>query len=268
VPDPHVQALRYALKTDASLRFEDPPPLEHETDAFRLLLDQGKLRVEMKEHHPTVASARAAVDRYLRGWELDFQLRHGRRSLWFDFEDSELVDRDPHPAGVVVGVADIQLGAISGTITATSTARGTIHGSMKAYPPPPGRFEISPDVESMRNRYDGFVQGREPLSSMAYFCLTVVEAAGGETRRGRVRREAAARRFAIHLDVLDALGHLTSEKGDRKATSAGPHVADEEKWIDAAVRALIRRLAEHAEDPTDPLPLLTMNDLPPLPPRR
>jgi len=50
------------------------------------------------------------------------------------------------------------------------------------------------------------VAGDEPLPSMAYFCLTVLEYQAKN-------REAAAKQYAIDLKVLKKLGGLTA-KGD------------------------------------------------------
>ena len=67
-------------------------------------------------------------------------------------------------------------------------------------PEPPHGFALSPGVEVMWNRYRGHPAGRAPLPSMAFFCLTVIEAsilrpasaAGRNIRARTARREAAA----------------------------------------------------------------------------
>ncbi len=52
-----------------------------------------------------------------------------------------------------------------------------------------------------------FLDGQEPLLSMANFCLTVLEwDAGG--------RPAAASKYNVNLEVLRKLGYLVSERGD------------------------------------------------------
>jgi hypothetical protein len=67
--DPHVESLCYRLTIDETHgRFENPPPLEHETAAYRMRLEDGVLTVEMKEHHATVESAKERVDNALRAW--------------------------------------------------------------------------------------------------------------------------------------------------------------------------------------------------------
>jgi hypothetical protein len=108
-------------------------------------------------------------------------------------------------------------------------------------------------------RYHGYRDGREPLLSMAYFCLTVLEAnAGG--------RSAAARKYRIDKAVLHKLGELTSRRGDlataRKATAgvAAPLTGPETAWLEVAVKTLIWRLGDTGD--TTKLPSITLAELP------
>ena len=76
----------------------------------------------------------------------------------------------------------------------TNSVSGTC--GVRKYPSPPLDLAISPDVQTMHDRYMNYLQGREPLSSMAFFCLTVLEnSAGG--------RKAAARKYQIAKRVLE-----------------------------------------------------------------
>lgn len=92
VNDPHVEELIYHIQTGDGLDFQDPPPVEDETDAFRIMLDDGIATFSMKEHHPTEESARRMVEGYLRAWELDVALQYDSSELRFVFDRSEIVD--------------------------------------------------------------------------------------------------------------------------------------------------------------------------------
>jgi hypothetical protein len=48
--DPHVGSLEYALETDATLAFNNPPPLEGDAGGFTYRLADGVLTVTMKDH--------------------------------------------------------------------------------------------------------------------------------------------------------------------------------------------------------------------------
>jgi hypothetical protein len=257
--DPHVQSLTYRLETGPSLSFINASPLDHETEYFRIRLEAEKLTVLMTEHHITVESARARVTPFLRTWELEHYLRNGPNAIHFVFEDAEVIDRRPRAEGhTYVHLA-------RGGMKITGSNMDTIFRPSK-YPEPPSRLGVSPDVETMWNRLEGFHQGREPLTSMAYFCLTVVEVTGGGTARGR--REAAAKRYALDLEVLDKLGALVSERGNEDTArkfrpNLEPLRPEDETWIIAVVRLLIRRLAQIAAG-VDTLDQVTMKGLPPL----
>ena len=84
-----------------------------------------------------------------------------------------------------------------------------------------------------------------------------------------MKREAAAQKYRISRQVLDTLGELTSEKGGRSARKAGgskvDYTAAERQWIDATVKALIRRVGQVGANPAGSFHEITMADLPTLP---
>jgi hypothetical protein len=257
--DPHVVALSYRLETDASLIFTDPPPLDHDTDEFTLHLANSVLTCPMKAHYASPDQARAVVEPTLKAWELDTALRHGRRELWFVYDNVEVIDRHPPPEGQVRMVAAAGEINVAGRVSLLLVRR--------EYPPPPARFAVSPDVETLWRRYEGYVQGREPLPGMAYVCQSFIEKvlASG--------RSDAAQKYHIALEVLRTLGNLHSRRGDlmsrrklerERDRHEPPLTPAEIAWMEAAVRGLIRRIGEYAADPTAPWPTLSMHDLPPL----
>ena len=134
------------------------------------------------------------------------------------------------------------------------------HITRGKYPDPPVGFHLTPDAESIWLRFRGYKDGREPLLSMAYFCLTLVRSAGGG-------QSNAAKAFGIGQSVLRKLGDLASNRGDRavarKAHATSQPLADaEHKWIEATIKQLVLRLCDppsrYQRAP------LTMADLPPL----
>ncbi len=93
--EPHVIALHYRLKTGPQLTFRNPPPLEHATPGFRLLLADDLLRVGPKGHFANEQEARLTVEPYLRSWEIATGLRDGPGAIRFVYEGAEVIDHEP-----------------------------------------------------------------------------------------------------------------------------------------------------------------------------
>jgi hypothetical protein len=253
--DPHVESLVYQLEVGEALTFRDPPPLDHDTEHFAVLLDNGTLTVSMKEHHPTIGSARERVDPFLRSWALDNDLLYGPGTLRFVYQKADVIDRNPPLPGTS------QVIELSGTAMVTVSMSGNLSVGRFTYPAPPSSFIASPDVITLWSRYQGYREKRELLPAMAFFCFTLL------TARGKGRDRAAAM-YEVHPGVLRKLSELTSVRGDETTgrkflAEPRPLQAQEEHWVEDVVRALIRRVGEHAANAE--LRKLTMSDFPPLP---
>ena len=254
--DPHVVALHYRVVTPSGFfAFKDPPPLEAERGTFRFQLKDGALRVEMKDHHATEASARSLVQPFLAAWEVDFALQEQRREMRFEFARAEVVDRHPDDVRRVVATGEVSFFATT-----------TVKKLACEYPPPPAAFAASEDVETLMLHFEAFASGKERLVDAAYFCLTLLE------RRAGGRPEAASE-FTIDFEVLRKIGFLTSDQvGDERTarklshrSSLRPHTREELAWLQAALRALIRRVGEYDFNPAGALVPITLADLPALP---
>lgn len=262
--DPHVVSLRYRLADVSSRQYVSPAIFECETDAFFLYLASGVLTTRMKGHHSTVESARAVVEPYLRAWEISAGLRCGPNAFLLLFDPpAEIVDRNPTPKqedGVYTAVANLVVGA--------ATLKATAILVQREYPSPPKCFAATPDVQTMWFRYGLYYEGKEPLLSMAYACLTLLE---GSTGAASGFRTAVCKKYFIDQAVRDKLGDIVSERGDpteaRKLGNAAtmtPLTKQEKQWVEDVIKAFIRRKAEYDADSTSPLVQITMADFIPL----
>ena len=259
-PDWHVEALSYTLVTEEYVSFaEDAARVTLTTADFEAALDHGSLTVRMRSHFTEERQARIIVEPHLRAWEAHAALQAGRPEFRFRFASSHLIDRSSPPGTHSVKVAStIEL---AGSLTA--------HTTRHTYPEPPTPpMVVTPEVEMLLARWGLYARGGDTLLDTAYFCLTVFEhsiAAG--------TRSKAAARLGVSRNILSTLGTLTAH-GDphtaRKFTGRErPLTGGETAWVEAALRALIRRAAEVAAAGTpDALPPLTMHDLPALLPVR
>jgi hypothetical protein len=260
--DPHVISLTYTVTAPETVRFDDAPSLVCNTSQRKLTLENGLLIIEPETHFGSEESARIGTERFLRAWEIDAALRQGQNEIAFLFKVAQTVDRAPSKSSDRILDAKAIL---AGTSIGKATA--TVH--RKKYPEPPALFEFTPDVEALWNRYQGNLEGHEPLLSMAYFCLTVLEYFICKSRK------SFAKQYKVSKDLLDMLGKLCSTRGDamtarkiiKTKTPKVPLIAltvQENEWVEAAIKILIRRVGESAH--IDSLPEITMASLPPLSP--
>ena len=257
--DPHVESLRYRLKTSATTIYENPPAVKVIRNGFECHLNDGVLTCHMRVHYPTVGEARRVVGDFLHSWEIKTALELGRDEMQFQFEDSHVIDRNPPPPG------SPKIVRVSGTANMTSNISAILHITRRKYPDPPTFFTVTPDVETLWGRYEKYLDEKEYLPSMAYACLTFVE--NKAYKKGKKRkRKAAAKLFLIDEPILNKLGEL-SAKGDTKTVRKFPEEGEliplsgkEIKWIEAAVKVLIRRTGELAN--IQLVQFITMTDLP------
>lgn len=256
--DPHVESLRYDAEPISQVSYENPQSLEHENDLCTLTLADGILFLSPKSHFATVREARSAIEPFLRAWELDADLRWGLGTIKFKYKDHTIVNRNPpQPGEACPKILHAEMGGVL-----VSGGSVSFHVTRVSYPKPPSTLQLTPDVETMWLRYRRYLEGREPLLAMAYFCLTVVEASAGG-------RNAAARQYGVDKQVLSKLGDLTAKGGDaktarklKKGQSLRSLLGAEQAWLEEVVKALIRKLGEHR--PGTMTHLLSMRDLPSL----
>ncbi|MXY66745.1 MAG: hypothetical protein F4206_08790 [Gammaproteobacteria bacterium] len=260
--DPHVVALIYRIDHGDTIDYSRAERLERDEPRFRLTVEDNNARFELKEHFSTEEQAREAIANYIRIWEFDATLQYGNPdSFRLEFVKSEIIDRSPSPGHDRVSV---RLG-----IQGTGSAKVTL--SVREYPAPPSDIALCPEAETMHQRYMGYRQQREPLPSMAYFCLSMLEDppitdSGNSRKRGA--RKDTAKRFGIDEHVLNRISELSSTKGGanaRKRKGTGqPLTSGECNFLDRAVKAIIRRVAEREHTRNGNLPVLSLSEFPPL----
>ncbi len=254
--DPHVERIRFAIKTDDTLVLQDPPDVAWTTPDFEIQVSDYKAEFSPRAHFADPEPVRALAQSTIDAWELHHALEHGRREFHFVYDGADVIDRDPPPPGVS------QMHAV-GAAFEVSTAmamRATV--IRRQYPSLPGRFTATPDVIAMWDRYERAERGGELLASAAYACLSLAERRVGG-------RGGLSRALTIDRAVLNKLGELCSVVGDLgtarkfgKQATLRPHTAGERQWLQTTLRSLIRRVGEHGAAPNTPLQPLTLGDLP------
>ena len=250
-----VVALIYQIEHGRSVDYSGTPPLEHDEPGFRIRVEKGEVRFEFKDHHTTERAAREAIEEYIGQWEFTAGLRSGPGAFRLSFVSSEIEDRHPL-VDSKPGVVNLRGSARSGAPRARATL--TVTRRPPHYPPPPAGVKLTPDVKSMYDRYIDHLQDKEPLESMAYFCLTVIE----DPFKGG--RKEAAKHYNISTSVLNRIGELSSRRGCRKAEGMKkpPLTGQERRFLKQAIKRTIYRAAEKTNNPDSNLPKLSLSDLP------
>jgi hypothetical protein len=248
-----VRALSYRVVWEDNVDYEKAPAIHADTDAFSLSLSGRELRAELRQPLHDIAEARRLVDEYLEAWRVLIGLQQAPGNVRFVFERAEVEEKDQ--ANPTIGKGGKVLQA-----KCSVTVSVDRHISHVSYPEPPENFIVSPDVRVMFVRYEDYRKDREPLLSMANFCLTVLEQSAG----GRRKRKQAARKYSIEEKVLNRLGRMCARGSEREARKAPANLAfaplrsDDREWVVAVVKAMIRRAGEVAANPKGSHPLLTL----------
>lgn len=260
--DPHVKALIYRINHGDTIDYGKAERLERDEPEFRLTVEDRNARFEFKKHFGTEEQARGAIGNYLRNWAFDATLKYGNpESFRLEFVKAEIIDRSPLPGSA----------RIAGRLEIGGLGSSKLTLSVPEYPAPPSDIALSPEAETMYHRYMGYCQQREPLPGMAYFCLSMLEDPPAGNSRNRSignKRKVAARKYMIDANVLKKIGELSSTRGGtdaRKREGTGKSLSSEEhNFLDRAIKAIIRRVAEWEHTPSKNLPELSWSDLPPL----
>lgn len=254
--DPHVNALIYKVIAANDVDYDKAMPFSEECADFTLSIDSQKAAFRMKGHFATEEEARKLVDNFLQKWSIfsSIGLEYSPDEIKFDFKSAEIIDRNPPKK---------PCNSESLNVCVSSSIHVSEHLSRSKFPSLPQNFAVSTDVETMYLRYKAYRENREPLTSMANMCLTVLEVSAGSKQS----RKKAAQKYFIHFDVLKKLGELVSERGSkleaRKMPKSGtliPLTQKEKSWIEEVIKKIIFRVGERAFDQQKQLPQITMND--------
>ena len=254
--DPHVAALIYKIEHGQSVDYRNAQPMDHEETGFSVKVADQQVRFEFKEHYAAEDVARGAIEDYIRAWEFGAGLKNGPDYFKLKFDYAQIEDRKPTPGVVMVTARPARFEVTVGEVTCVV--------SPGCYPPPPSGMLITPDVQTMYDRYMGYRQGREPLTTMAYFCLTILE----DSIKRNHSREVAAKKYGIEVEVLKKIGRLSSKKGGQQARKASGTnnnlTAQDRRFLEEAIQAIIRRAAEKAYLPNSDFPEISLSAFPPV----
>ena len=237
--NPHVLSLHYRMAKNDDVNYRTAERTVHHRGGFDVVMDDGKVVFEFRDHYPDEVSARAAVRDYIEEWEFQADLSIGAGKFRLEFIRAEIVDRDPAlgdrhvPSWVTL--ASMRFPAIPAVVD---------------YPIPPAETTVDPEdtlFSAMRQRYEAYSRDSATLTAVAYFCLTCLE----QTVPQGGGRKAAAALYDIPYRDLQRVGSLTDRKGGqqgaRKAKAIESDLTDEESaFLVDMIKLMMRRRGEVA----------------------
>jgi hypothetical protein len=129
--NPRVEGLNYEFRSlEDRHDFSQAAAWEGDLGGFRCRLDQGTLEARPRAHYANVDSARHALERHLRAWELWSELNNIIR-VEFLYKSAQVVDRQSTPDSVSVAV-DAEAAEV--VVVANDATVKLGHGE---YPAPP-----------------------------------------------------------------------------------------------------------------------------------
>lgn len=139
--------------------------LPGQINGFRLTAEARMLTAEPDDEYADVDAARSVLEPALRAWEARSELVD-RVPISFDYSSSKMEYTQPED-GTVTGAVVAMLGG------ASLTAVGTVEHGM--FPTPDARLTREGTLAvQLRARWRQMEQGKEPLTSAAYFIFTRV----------------------------------------------------------------------------------------------
>src|SRR5439155_17286011 len=152
--------MHYAVGSGEGISYRDPEPLSFSSHLGDFELVDKELRIKPTEHFSEEEEARAAIEPFLRAWEIEADLKSNFGAIRLTFERVELIDRDPPPPG------SPQVIEAKAAALAFATASVSLHLTCRRYPQPPQTFRATPEVQHAYRRWIAFRSGKEPLQSM------------------------------------------------------------------------------------------------------
>jgi hypothetical protein len=205
VNDPHVAALHYDLLIGPGVDFANAPPLCHSEPAFDVRLEPHKAKFTMKRHFATEQDALNVVQPFVDAWNVWTGLELLPNRFRLAYSHSEIIDRAPTPGIHALHARNL-------TTHSPELGRPLLTVHWNRFPSPPPKYQVSPEVNAMYLQFCAYSDSIVPLVHMAYFCLTVLEQGiSPNPTVGTRKRQMAAKKFAIHADVLQKIGHLSTE---------------------------------------------------------
>jgi hypothetical protein len=112
-------------------------------------------------------------------------------------------------------------------------------------------------VVEIWSQFKGYREGRVPITTVAYFCVTAIQ-------QIEARKTVSEKVFERLRYLATMVGTAETLRKRVAGQEIRPHTPAEMTWMEAVVKRLIQRAGEWAADPATAWPHITLDDFPKL----
>ena len=179
-----IEKLIYSVTIGNNVVYEVLEPLKSSFSNFDMELELPYLTIIPKIEYESIEAARKEIDIQVYSYETYWRLSQDTE-VKFSFDYAETKDE-----GKTV---------LEKVITKNLPLEKAIKSIKNKYPLPPNNFCLSPDVDSLLYRFNNYLNGKENILGMAYFCLTLIESKSGIKNN---KRKTISNKLKIDDQVL------------------------------------------------------------------
>lgn len=242
---PHVDKLHYRMVIPETVTFDNARPVTSDTDAFTMTASKDGVVFTMKDGYQNESAAKTITEEYLQKWKMICGVQTSPGTIEFEYDYW----------------TDIN-GEKKKSVISSCTIAWKIYNSYDHYPAPPSTFMITPDVQTMYDRYQAYRQGKDRLLSMAYLIVTILIMDTG-TVGDSADKFKIANKVIKKLKRFCASGDRSQARKVHKGSDFKALTNKEVQWVESSCKQIIERVGL-IEGGTPDLPQITMDDLPPL----
>lgn len=248
-----VQCLRYKLIHLKPVEFStNETEYTFENDNVLFILKEDMATVVIKKNTNSIEEAKKIASQYINGLETIWHIKYAEKYLKFEFIHADIVVVYPSSGEIRTKRRLESTGTYEVVESDPPAIKLTLRSDQDAL------LVTSPTALLLANRYKQYLQKQESLSSMGYYCFTVI--------KDCIEKATPNGKYFIDSKVLKTLSKLTSLLGDsktaRKLLATRPHTKIETDWIERTINVIMVRIGQVDSDPDSDIRRISMSNLP------
>jgi len=248
-----VQCVRYKLKHLKPLELAAlSSEYTFENDEILFVLHDNIATIVLKKCTKSIEEAKAASLFYIKGLENLWHIDYGEKLLEFEYIHADLVVIYPS-TGEIRRKRRLESSITIKVVDSNSQpVKILLKSEIDSF------LLDSPTALRLANRLKQYLEKKESITSMGYYCYTVI--------KDYIDNLSEKGKMVIDSKVLKTLSRLTSVLGDqntaRKVLITRTHTLAEIDWIEKTIRLSIIKIGQNEAKKKSNIQSIKMSDLP------